>query len=330
MKQPIVSIVIPCYNEEEVFSLTYLQLKKVLQSLISERLIDPRSQLLFVDDGSHDHTWDKIVEACRYDVAVSGLKLSRNFGHQKALLSGLEEASKFADCIISVDADLQDDVTIIHDFIAKYLEGYEVVYGVRKKRETDTFLKRTTALGFYQMMKKLGIPIIYNHADYRLMSKRSINEMMRFKETNLFLRGIVPLVGFKTTKVYYDRKERAAGESKYPLAKMLAFALDGITSFSVKPIRLITMFGFIASFISVIAGGYVLLEKMLGHTESGWASMMISLWFIGGLLLLSIGLIGEYIGKIYEEVKRRPRYIIEETMNLKVEERARAISKVHV
>ncbi|MGG3623831.1 glycosyltransferase family 2 protein [Bacillus gobiensis] len=315
MSLPMLTIVVPCYNEEEVFTKSYTQLKMVLEEIIENGDIDRHSQLLFVDDGSADRTWEKISEACVLDSSVSGLKLSRNFGHQKALLAGLEKAVNDSDCIVSIDADLQDDVHVIKEFVNKYAEGYDVVYGVRKKRDTDTFFKRVTALGFYKLMKKFGLSLVYNHADYRLMNKKSLEEMLRFKETNLFLRGIVPLVGFKSTTVYYDRKERAAGETKYPIAKMLAFALDGITSFSVKPIRLITILGFLASLSSLAAGIYVFISIMMGKTQSGWASLMISIWLIGGLLLMSVGLIGEYVGKIYEEVKRRPRYIVEENIN---------------
>ncbi|MCE4051620.1 MULTISPECIES: glycosyltransferase family 2 protein [Bacillaceae] len=329
MKEAVLTIAVPCYNEEEVFEHTYFQLKKVLTSLISEGLVSSKSQLLFIDDGSKDSTWEKIESATHFDKLVSGLKLSRNFGHQRALLAGLEEAVQFSDCVISIDADLQDDTSVIREFVLKYLSGCEIVYGVRSKRETDTFFKRSTAQGFYRLMEKMGLSLVYNHADYRLLSKRALIEMLKFKESNLFLRGVVPLLGFKTAKVYYERKAREAGESKYPIAKMLAFALDGITSFSVKPIRFITLIGFLSSIISIMAGGYVLVQKIIGETESGWASLMISLWLIGGLLLMSIGLIGEYIGKIYEEVKQRPRYIIED--NLCRNKQANAVkSKVHV
>ena len=329
MKEVVLTIAVPCYNEEEVFEQSYYQLKNVLTSLITEGLVSSKSQLLFIDDGSKDSTWDKIESATHFDKLVSGIKLSRNFGHQRALLAGLEEAVQFSDCVISIDADLQDDTSVIREFVLKYLSGYEIVYGVRSKRETDTFFKRSTAQGFYRLMGKMGLSLVYNHADYRLLSKRALTEMLQFKESNLFLRGVVPLLGFKSTSVYYERKAREAGESKYPIAKMLAFALDGITSFSVKPIRFITLIGFLSSIISIIAGGYVLVQKFLGDTESGWASVMISLWLIGGLLLMSIGLIGEYIGKIYEEVKQRPRYIIED--NLCRNKQANPVkSKVHI
>lgn len=325
----VLSIVVPCYNEEEVFDQTLMQLKKVLHDLISEGLVSERSQILFVDDGSKDLTWEKIERASFMENLVGGLKLSRNFGHQKALLAGLEEAAKFSDCVISIDADLQDDTKVIRDFVIQYLNGYEIVYGVRSKRDTDSFFKRHTAQGFYRFMGKMGLSLVYNHADYRLLSKRALNEMLAFKETNLFLRGVVPLLGFNTTKVYYERKPREAGESKYPLAKMLAFALEGITSFSVKPIRFITITGFFSFFISLLAGAYAIIQKFNGETESGWASLMISVWIIGGLLLISIGLIGEYIGKIYEEVKSRPRYIIEENLSRKTDV-VKQKQKVHI
>jgi len=325
MQKTILTIAVPCFNEEEVFDQTMENLRTVLCDLMGENLISEQSQLLFIDDGSKDSTWEKIENATLFDPLVSGMKLSRNFGHQRALLAGLEEAVKFSDCVISIDADLQDDTGVIREFIIQYLQGNEIVYGVRSKRNTDTFFKRNTAQGFYRLMEKMGLSLVYNHADYRLLSKRAIEEMLRFKESNMFLRGVVPLLGFKSTKVYYERKARAAGESKYPFRKMIAFALDGITSFSVKPIRLITMLGFLFSVISVFAGIYALVQNFMGHTESGWTSLMISVWLLGGLMLMSIGLIGEYIGKIYEEVKQRPRYIIESNLCKKVGNK----SKVH-
>ena len=311
---PKLTIVVPCYNEEAVISQTFEQLSHVLKQLMVEDLISNKSQLLFIDDGSCDATWAFIHHAYLSTDYVYGLKLARNFGHQKALLAGLSHAATDSDCVISIDADLQDDVHVIREFVIKYLEGFDIVYGVRKNRKTDTWFKRVTAQGFYKLMKKMGLPLVYNHADYRLMNQRALKELLRFQEANLFLRGIVPLIGLKTTKVFYDRKERAAGESKYPLRKMLAFAFDGLSSFSVKPIRLITAVGLLSFIISFMTGIYVLFEKIVGDPQSGWASLMISLWFIGGLLLMSIGLIGEYIGKIYEEVKDRPRFIIEQVL----------------
>ncbi|WP_062109689.1 glycosyltransferase family 2 protein [Bacillus niameyensis] len=327
MNLPKLTIVVPCYNEEEVFTTTYEKLREVLLELMDENLIDVKSHLMFVDDGSKDSTWDQIATAYEQDTCVIGVKLSRNFGHQRALLAGLEEAEKISDCVISIDADLQDDIRVIKDFVLKYSEGYDVVYGVRDSRETDTFFKRSTALGFYRLMEKMGLPLVNNHADYRLLSKRALSTLLQFKEKNLFLRGMVPLVGFKSTQVYYDRKERFAGESKYPLAKMISFALDGITSFSVKPIRLISVIGLLSALVSLIAGIWALVEKFMSEPVSGWASLMISIWFIGGLMLMSIGLIGEYIGKIYEEVKDRPRFIIEESLTRVMNEQE-AIQKV--
>lgn len=314
MNEPILTIVVPCYNEEEVLPETTKQLTETLQSLIKEKLASPDSSILYVDDGSRDKTWALIEEHSDQNNFVKGLKLARNFGHQKALLAGLDTAGKKSDCVISIDADLQDDISVIREFMIKYLEGYDIVYGVRKSRETDTFFKRATAQGFYKLMNKMGVNVVYNHADYRLLSRRALEELSKYQEQNLFLRGIVSLIGLKTTKVYYDRKERFAGISKYPLKKMLSFAFDGITSFSVVPIRLITLVGFLSFFISSLAGIYALIVKFFGNTESGWTSIIISIWFIGGLLLMSVGLIGEYIGKIYEETKHRPRFSIEKDL----------------
>lgn len=314
MKKPVLTIVVPCYNEEDVFQETARQLTAVLQNLQTEHLIAPESKLLFVDDGSRDRTWSLIVEESKKNPFVTGVKLSRNFGHQRALLAGLEAAKEYSDCVISIDADLQDDVRVIREFVVKYWEGFDIVYGVRRSRETDTFFKRATAQGFYRLMKKIGIHLVYNHADFRLMSKRALEELSRYGEANVFLRGIVPLLGFRSTEVFYDRKERFAGKSKYPLKKMLAFAFDGMTSFSVAPIRFITLIGFLSFLLSSVAGIYALIVKLLGHAQSGWTSLMISIWLIGGLLLMSMGLIGEYIGKIYQEVKRRPRFTIEENL----------------
>jgi glycosyltransferase involved in cell wall biosynthesis len=277
-------------------------------------MISIDSMILFVDDGSRDRTWELIEVENERNPNIRGLKLARNVGHQNALLAGLETAAKHSDCVISIDADLQDDITVIHQFIEKFWEGQDIVLGVRDSRETDTYFKRTTALGFYRIMERIGIKLVPNHADFRLMSKRALDELLKYKETNLFLRGLVSLVGFKSTKVYYDRKERFAGESKYPLKKMLAFAFDGMTSFSVAPIRFVTFIGFLAVLISAIAGGYAITQELLGHTESGWTSLIISIWFVGGLQMLGIGIIGEYIGKIYHEVKRRPRYAVEKDL----------------
>ncbi|ALF08725.1 glycosyltransferase family 2 protein [Parageobacillus thermoglucosidasius] len=314
MQKPVLTIVVPCYNEEDVLPETIKQLTNVLEHLMEEHLIAGGSKVLFVDDGSRDRTWELIEQESERNPLVTGIKLSRNFGHQKALLAGLETAKNDSDCVISIDADLQDDVSAIREFVVKYWEGYDIVYGVRRSRDADTWFKRATAQWFYRFMQKLGVHVVYNHADFRLMSKRALEELSRYTEVNIFLRGIVPLLGFRSAKVFYDRKERFAGQSKYPLKKMLSFAFDGITSFSIAPIRFITFIGFLAFFLSSIAGIYALAVKLLGHAESGWTSIIISIWFIGGLLLMGIGLIGEYIGKIYQEVKRRPRFTIEKTL----------------
>jgi glycosyltransferase involved in cell wall biosynthesis len=314
MNKPVLTIVVPCFNEEEVIKDAFSQLSAVIQELMFDALISRDSKILFVDDGSKDNTWDLIEDESEKNQYVKGLKLARNVGHQNALVAGLETAAKQSDCVISIDADLQDDINVIHTFVEKYWEGYDIVYGVRDKRETDTFFKRNTALGFYRFMGKIGIKLVPNHADFRLMSKRALEELLKYKETNLFLRGLVPLIGFSSTEVFYNRKERVAGQSKYPLKKMMAFAFEGITSFSVAPIRFVTCIGFLAMVISAIAGIYALTQEILGNTESGWTSIIISIWFVGGLQLLGIGIIGEYIGKIYHEVKRRPRYAVEKDL----------------
>lgn len=304
-------LVIPCYNEEEVLPETSKRLKTKYEKLIKEKMISKDSRIIFVNDGSKDKTWELIKEYNKNCELFGGINLSRNRGHQNALLAGLMTVKDECDAAISLDADLQDDIDAIDEMIKKYEEGNDVVYAVRSSRKKDTFFKRNTALLFYKLMKKMGVDVIYNHADYRLMSKRTLNALNEFKEVNLFLRGIVPLIGFKYTTVSYIRNERFAGESKYPLKKMLNFAFDGITSFSVKPIRLITSMGFIIFTISIILLIYSLIRYFIGATILGWSSLMISIWAIGGLQLLAIGVIGEYIGKIYMESKARPRFIIE-------------------
>jgi len=317
MIEPVLTIVVPCYNEEEILPDTFTELSHLLLDLIYEKLISDQSRILFVDDGSKDHTWDLIYKEGLRNKHIRGLKLSRNVGHQHALLAGLSTAKDSSDCVISIDADLQDDIEIIREFIQKFSEGYEIVYGVRRSRKTDSFFKRSTAEGFYKLMQKMGVELIYNHADYRLMSRRAIHELERFKEVNFFLRGIVPLIGLKSSVVYYDRKERKAGSSKYPLKKMLAFAFDGITSFSVTPIRFVLILGLVSFLVSLVCGTYFLTLKFLGKTEIGWASLIISIWLIGGLQLIAIGLIGEYVGKIYKESKHRPRFIVDiDTYNM--------------
>jgi glycosyltransferase involved in cell wall biosynthesis len=319
MENPVLTIVVPCYNEEEVLPETIMQLTQLLRELNKEGLVSEKSKILFVDDGSKDETWQMIYKNSLKDEMVRGLKLSRNVGHQNALLAGLYTAKAASDCVISIDADLQDDILVIKDFILKFREGFEVVYGVRKKRDKDSVFKKYTAQGFYLLMQKMGVNLVYNHADFRLMSKRALEELERFEEVNLFLRGMIPMIGFKSTSVFYERKERLAGETKYPLKKMLSFSFEGITSFSVTPIRFVLVIGFLSFFISVFFGAYFLSLKFLGHTEIGWTSLITSIWLIGGLQLIAIGLVGEYIGKIYKETKRRPKYIVDiDTFNMPV------------
>ena len=304
-------VVIPCYNEEEVLPETSKRLVEKMGSLMKKGYITEDSRVLLVNDGSRDRTWEIICELHKQNPMFEGVKLSRNRGHQNALLAGLMTARNRCDISISMDADLQDDMDAMDRFIEKYNEGCEIVYGVRNKRETDTFFKRETALMFYRLMKGLGVDITYNHADYRLMSNRALNGLFEFKEVNLFLRGLAPLVGYQSDVVYYDRSERFAGESKYPLKKMLAFAIDGITSFSVKPLRLITTVGMTIFVVSLFMLLYALISWITGHTVTGWTSTLASIWMIGGIQLLSLGVIGEYVGKIYNETKARPRFIID-------------------
>ena len=311
-KCEILCLVIPCYNEEEVLPETAKRLTEKLNGMIERKLISPESKMVFVNDGSKDQTWPIIRELHATNPLVWGINLSRNKGHQNALLAGLMTVKEYADMAISLDADLQDDIDAIDQFVEKYYEGYDVVYGVRSSRETDTFFKKFTAQGFYKLMKVLGVDIVYNHADYRLMSKRALHELENFKEVNLFLRGIVPLIGFPYSVLTYERHERFAGKSKYPLKKMLNFAFDGITSFSVKPIRMVTSLGLIIFSISIIMLIVFLITHLCGNTVPGWTTIVISVWAIGGLQLLAIGIIGEYIGKIYMESKARPKYIIQD------------------
>ena len=310
----VIYLVVPCYNEEEVLPETVKRLTAKLNALAESGKISPESRALFVDDGSKDRTWELISSYNRDYPNVCGLKLSRNQGHQNALIAGLDAARERCDAAISLDCDLQDDIEAIDRFIDAYHDGCDVVYGVRCSRETDTFFKRTTAQGFYKVMKVLGVDIVYNHADYRLMSRRALEALADFSEVNLFLRGMVPLVGFKSTTVEYERAERFAGESKYPLKKMLSFAFDGITSFSVKPIRMILSVGVFIMILAFALLIYALVAKLTGSTNAGWASIFGSIWFLGGLQLFAIGLVGEYIGKIYKETKRRPRYFVDQLL----------------
>lgn len=311
----ILYLVIPCYNEEAVLHETAKQLLEKMNSMFERGMISRESKIMFVNDGSKDKTWEIIEELHASNPIYSGVKLSRNKGHQNALLAGLMTAKEKADMTISLDADLQDDVDVIDQMVEKYYQGNDVVYGVRSARKTDTFFKKFTAQGFYKLMQAMGVEIVYNHADYRLMSKRAMEGLSQFKEVNLFLRGIVPLIGYKSDVVTYERHERFAGESKYPLKKMLAFATDGITSFSIKPIRLITTCGILIFAISLVMLLYFLIVHFMGRTVAGWTSMIVSIWAIGGLQLLAIGIVGEYIGKIYLETKERPKYIIETVLD---------------
>ena len=313
-KNQILYLVIPCYNEQEVLPETSRRLKEKMESLMDRNMISRDSKIMFVNDGSKDRTWEMIEELHDQDPLYQGVKLYRNRGHQNALLGGLMTAKEYADMAISLDADLQDDIDVIDQFVEKYYEGCDIVYGVRSARTTDTFFKRFTAEGFYKIINLMGGEVVFNHADYRLMSKRALNELANYKEVNLFLRGIVPMIGFKTDVVTYERHERLAGESKYPLKKMLALAVDGITSLSIKPIRFIVFLGFMIFMCSILMLIYSLVQHFLGNTSIGWTSMIVSIWAIGGLQLLAIGVIGEYIGKIYLETKARPRYIIEKVL----------------
>ena len=307
----ILSIVVPCYNEEEMLPITFESLRNKLAELIKKGKISPESFLLFIDDGSKDKTWELIDNENKIHKEVKGLKLAGNVGHQFALTAGLIFAKDICDIAISIDADLQDDIDVFEEMVDKYHDGNDIVYGVRNKRKTDSIFKRVTAQGFYRVMNFFGAKTIYNHADFRLMSKRALEQFSKYSEENLYLRGIVPLIGYKTECVYYDRKARVAGKSKYPLRKMIALAVEGITSFSVKPIRYIVLLGFLSVFLSIAAFVYALVSFFLKTVEPGWTSLIVSIWFLGGVQLISIGLIGEYIGKIYMEVKRRPRYNIE-------------------
>lgn len=308
-------LVIPCYNEEEVLPETSKRLREKYTALMSAGKIDADSKIVFVNDGSKDRTWEMICDLHKTDPVFRGICLSRNKGHQNALMAGLMTVKGECDAAISMDADLQDDINAIDEMVDRYLEGYEVVYGVRSSRKKDTFFKRTTAQGFYKVMRAMGVETVYNHADYRLMSRRALEALSEFDEVNLFLRGIVPLVGFKSTEVTYERGERFAGESKYPLKKMLAFATEGITSMSIKPIRLITTLGFLVFLFSIGVLIYSIIRKFTGYTVPGWAFLAVSIWALGGIQLLAIGVIGEYIGKIYLETKHRPKFIVAEYLN---------------
>ncbi len=312
MKSPILYVIIPCYNEEKVLPITSKLFLDELKHLIDKGKISEKSRILFVNDGSNDETWNSIIQLSRLDKHFMGISQSRNRGHQNAVLAGLMDSRYQCDITISIDCDGQDDIRAMEEMVDQYLNGYEVVYGVRSKRDTDTFFKRFTAESFYKLLNAMGAEVVFNHADYRLVSSRVLDEFSEFHEVNLFLRGLIPLVGFKSTNVYYERHERMAGESHYPLSKMLALAFDGITSLSIKPLTLITCFGLIVSFFSFIGVFYALIAHLFGNAVSGWASMTCIICALGGIQLISLGVIGQYIGKIYLETKRRPRYIISE------------------
>jgi glycosyltransferase involved in cell wall biosynthesis len=304
----ILYLVVPCYNEEEVLPETARRLEEALTGLMEAGKCGPDSRILFVNDGSRDRTWSLIEQLHETQPHVCGLRLSRNRGHQNALLAGLMAAKELADCVISLDADLQDDISVLGEFLDKYHDGCDVVYGVRKNRDTDTAFKRITAQGFYRFMQLMGVDVVYNHADYRLMSRRALEGLAEYQEVNLFLRGIVPLIGYRSDYVYYDRHERFAGESKYPLKKMLSFAVEGITSFSVRPLRIISTVGIIIALLSGFGLLYALISKLCGWAVPGWTAIVSSIWLLGGIQLFCLGVVGIYIGKIYNEVKARPRF----------------------
>lgn len=308
-------IIVPCFNEREVLCDTADKLTCVVKDLISKQKVSENSGILFVNDGSRDNTWELIKAEHKRNPYVYGLSLTANAGHQNALIAGIDTIKNSFDMSITIDADLQDDISVIEQMVDKYIEGCDIVYGVRNERKKDSFFKRTTAQGFYKLMSFLGVKTVYNHADFRLLSKRAMQQLMLYKERNLFLRGIVSNMGFRSDSVYYARGERTAGESKYPLKKMISFALDGITSFSIKPITIIGVLGFIIMLLSLVAFAYILISYFFLKVSAGWSSLMVSIWFLGGVQLFSIGVVGEYVGKTYIEAKERPRYSIDEFLD---------------
>ena len=326
-EKPILYIVVPCFNEEEVLPVTAPMFKAKIETLKDADLISEESRILFVNDGSKDRTWEEIKDLCELDSVFCSIKLSHNRGHQNALLAGLMEAKDLADITISIDCDGQDDIDAMDEMVRQYNDGCEIVYGVRNDRSSDTFFKRTTAQGYYKILNALGGEVVYNHADYRLVSSRVLKELSNYKEVNLFLRGMFPMIGFKSTCVEYCRHERLAGSSKYPLSKMFTLAFDGITSFSVKPIRIITFLGGVTVLLSIVLIIYALISWITGHVVAGWASSFIGTTLIGGIQLISLGVIGEYVGKIYMETKGRPRYIIEEKIGRPVSTEAHNIEE---
>jgi polyisoprenyl-phosphate glycosyltransferase len=312
--KPVLGLILPCYNEEQVLEDSFQKLNSLFHTLIDDSKISPSSFMCFVDDGSRDSTWEVILQLKSASTFVRGIKLSRNFGHQNALLAGLSSHADHADCLITIDVDLQDDLNAVTQMIDKFRDGYDIVYGVKTRRESDSFFKRNTALFFYFLMRRMGVDIIYNHADFRLSSNRAVKQLFQFNEINLFLRGIYPLIGFRSTCVYYAISDRLAGESKYSMRKMLSFALKGITAFSIAPLRLITTVGIVIFSLSLIAIGYSFYSYFFLNTVKGWMSIVLPIYFLGGIQLLFIGILGEYIAKIYTEVKRRPRFIIDITV----------------
>lgn len=314
---PALYVVVPCYNEEEVLPETSRRLNELMDDLQQKGEIKGESRILFVDDGSKDKTWELISELSRVYERVEGLKLAHNAGHQNALWAGMMNVKGKADAVVTIDADLQDDIQAIRGFLEKYREGCEVVYGVRSKRETDTAFKRRTAEGFYRFMRHMGVKVVFNHADYRLLGARALEALSGFQEENMFLRGLVPLVGFKSAEVYYERGVRFAGESKYPLKKMIGFAMEGVTSFTIRPIRWVGLIGVLFALMGVVVAISTILQRLHGTVVPGWASLMVSIWVIGGVQLIALSLIGEYVGRVYSEVKRRPKYIVEEYIEKK-------------
>ena len=313
MEKCALYIVVPCYNEQEVLPITHEHLMSLLQRLMAAGMVSDQSRVAYVDDGSTDATWDMLEEYAS-DEHVCAIRLSANVGQQSALMAGLEAVVDRADVVVTIDADLQDDIEVIPEMLEKYSLGCDIVFGVRRERKTDTWFKRTTAQAFYRLMRHLGVNSVYNHADYRMMSRRAVQALLRYRERNLYLRGVVSLMGFDTAYVYYDRAERAAGQSKYPLRRMAGMAVDGITSFSIRPVRMVLTLGIVFLFIALAMLAYVLIAYFTGRAVSGWASIVLSLWFIGGCVLIGLGIVGEYIGKIYIEVKDRPRYHIDQTI----------------
>ena len=311
-KAPILFIILPCYNEQEALPITAKRLTELTDDMLARGLIAPESRIMMVDDGSRDETWRVISELHETDPRFEGVKLAHNAGHMNALWAGMTLSVDRCDCAVTIDADLQDDVNAMYGFLEEFGKGADVVYGVRASRKTDTAFKRNTAQGFYKMMNKMGVEMVYNHADYRLLSQRALKALLSFGEVNMFLRGMVPMLGFKSAKVYFERAERVAGESKYPLKKMLAFAMEGVTSLSNKPIRYVLLLGALCALLGVGMAVYVIVSLVRGHTVAGWPSIMMSIWLLGGLQLMALGLIGEYVGKIYLETKRRPKFILEE------------------